>query len=197
LLILASSSPRRAEILSALGIPFRVVPASVDETIRPGESALAAASRLALEKASEVSSRHPEDWVLAADTLVFFPDGRILGKPADDREAAAMLRQLSGREHEVVTATRLRRGTDAGREALEVSAVRIASLSDAEVAWYVATGEPRDKAGAYAVQGKGARFIESISGSYSNVMGLPARAVYDLIRAAPDPALSALALASP
>jgi nucleoside triphosphate pyrophosphatase len=196
-LILASTSPRRSEILSALGIPFRVVPSSVNEDIRSGESALAAASRLASEKAAEVAARHPEDWILAADTLVFFPDGRILGKPTDDREAGAMLQQLSGREHQVVTATRLRRGTDPGREALDVSAVRIAPLSDAEIAWYVATGEPRDKAGAYAVQGKGARFIESIAGSYSNVMGLPARAVYDLVRGAPDPALAALALASP
>jgi septum formation protein len=196
-LILASSSPRRSEILTSLGIPFRAVPSSVDEALRPGESAEAAAARLAGEKAAEVSARHPSDWVLAADTLVFFADGRILGKPRDDAEAAQMLRQLSGREHQVVTAVRLRRGTDAGQEDVAVSGVRIAALAEEEIAWYVATGEPRDKAGAYAVQGLGARFIESISGSYTNVMGLPARTVYRLLRDARDPALSVLGPAYP
>ena len=195
-LILASSSPRRSEILTSLGIPFRVVPSSVEEELRPGEPARAAASRLAAEKAAEVSARHTSDWVLAADTLVFFSDGRILGKPRDDAEAAQMLRQLSGREHRVVTAVVLRRDSEGGREAVDVSAVRIAPLTEDEIAWYVATGEPRDKAGAYAVQGLGARFIESIAGSYTNVMGLPARAVYRLLRDARDPALSALGPAS-
>jgi septum formation protein len=197
LLILASSSPRRSEILTSLGIPFRVVPSAIGEEIRPGESAPAAASRLAAEKAEEVARRRPSDWVLAADTLVFFDDGKILGKPGDDGDAARMLRELSGREHRVVTAVRLRRGQDPGREHAEVSAVRIAPLSDEEIAWYVSTGEPRDKAGAYAVQGRGARFIESIAGSYTNVMGLPARGVYALLRDARDPALSALGPASP
>ena len=195
-LILASTSPRRSEILTSLGIPFRVVPSLVDEELRAGESAQAAASRLAGEKAAEVSARHPSDWVLAADPLVFFPNGRILGKPRDDAEASQMLRQLSGREHRVVTAVVLRRDADGGREAVDVSAVRIAPLTEDEIAWYVATGEPRDKAGAYAVQGLGGRFIESIAGSYTNVMGLPARAVYRLLRDARDPALSALGPAS-
>ena len=173
-----------------------MVPPSVDESIAPGEDAPAAAARLAAEKAADVAARHPDAWALAADTLVFFPDGRILGKPRGDAEAADMLRQISGREHEVVTSVCLRRGAEA-RTWSEVSKVRIAPLSDAEISWYVATGEPRDKAGAYAVQGKGARFIESISGSYSNVMGLPARGVYLLLRDARDPALSALAPAFP
>lgn len=196
-LILASASPRRSEILASLGIPFRVVPSAIGEDIRTGETAPAAASRLAAEKAEDVATRYLSDWVLAADTLVFFDDGKILGKPADEDDAARMLRVLSGREHRVVTAVRLRRGPDPGMELVEISAVRIAPLSEQEIAWYVSTGEPRDKAGAYAVQGKGARFIESIAGSYSNVMGLPARGVYALLRDARDPALSALGLVSP
>jgi nucleoside triphosphate pyrophosphatase len=179
--VLASSSPRRAEILASLGIPFVVDPADVDETVRPGESGEDAASRLAAAKASAVVSRRAGDWVLAADTLVLL-DGEILGKPRDDAEAADMLGKLASREHRVVTAVRLRRGDDPGREIIELSGVRISPLSPEEIRWYVATGEPRDKAGAYAVQGLGARFIEAVHGSYTNVMGLPARAVYSLLR---------------
>jgi len=133
--------------------------------------------------------------VLAADTLVFL-DGATLGKPRDDAEAAEMLRRLAGREHGVVTAVHLRRGEAPTRGIAEVSRVRFAPLDESEIAWYVATGEPRDKAGAYGVQGLGARFIEEIHGSFTNVMGLPARAVYRLLRACPDPALALLALSS-
>lgn len=194
-LILASSSPRRAEILTALGIPFRVSPADVDESVLPGETGPAAASRLAGAKAAAASLRHPRDWVLAADTLVLL-DGAVLGKPRDDDEAEEMLRRLSGREHRVVTAVRLARGTGGGQEEIEESRVRIAPLDEKEIRWYVSTGEPLDKAGAYAVQGLGARFIESVAGSFTNVMGLPARSVYRLLRAAPDPVLGRLALAS-
>lgn len=194
-LVLASSSPRRAEILTALGIPFLVTPADVDETVAPGESGPSAAVRLAREKASAAAARRPNDWVLAADTLVLI-DGAILGKPADEAEAREMLRSLSGREHRVVTAVRLTRGSGPGQDAVEESRVRIAALDDEEIRWYVSTGEPRDKAGAYAVQGLGARFIESVEGSFTNVMGLPARTVYRLLREAPDPALSRLALFS-
>jgi nucleoside triphosphate pyrophosphatase len=196
LLVLASESPRRAEILTGLGIPFTVDPPSVEEKVGVGETAQRAASRLAAEKGAQVAARHPETWVLAADTLVFLA-GEILGKPADAADAARMLRRLSGQEHQVVTALRLRRGDDPGRELLEQSRVRIAPMTDEEVDWYVATREPVDKAGAYAVQGLGARFIESVSGSFTNVMGLPARGVYRLLREAPDPALARLALASP
>jgi septum formation protein len=180
-LVLASSSPRRAEILTALGIPFAIVPADVVEEIAPGESAERAASRLAADKAARVAALRPDSWILAADTLVL-REGRILGKPRDDADAARMLRFLAGQEHCVVTAVRLTRGREPGREVVETTAVRIAPLSDEEILWYVATGEPRDKAGAYAVQGLGARFIESVAGSYTNVMGLPARAVYLLLR---------------
>jgi septum formation protein len=195
LLILGSSSPRRAEILGSLGIPFVADPAQVAEEVLPGETGPRAASRLAAEKAALVARRRPECWVLAADTLVLL-DGRILGKPRDDADARRMLRWLSGRRHRVVTAVRLRRGQDPGHEIVVTSGVRIAPLSAGEIRWYVATGEPRDKAGAYAVQGLGSRFIESVSGSYSNVMGLPARAVYLLLRDSGDPRLARLALGS-
>lgn len=195
MIILASASPRRAEILTALGIPFHIDPAGVEERVRAGETAEQATSRLAFEKAAEVARRHSE-WVLSADTLVVL-EGSILGKPENDEDAARMLRLLSGKEHRVVTAVRLGHSGDPGHEILEESRVRIAPLSERELRWYVASGEPRDKAGAYAVQGLGARFIESLSGSYSNVMGLPARSVYRLIRDAGDPALARLALSSP
>lgn len=168
----------------------------VHEEILPGESGEAGASRLAAEKAALVAARRPGSWVLAADTLVLL-GGDILGKPRDDPDARKMLARLSGREHRVVTAVRLRRGEDPGSEIVEVSGVRIAPLSTEEIRWYVGTGEPRDKAGAYAVQGLGSRFIEAVSGSYSNVMGLPARAVYRLMTEAGDPNLARQALGRP
>jgi septum formation protein len=194
-LVLASLSPRRAEILRSLGIPFEIAPADIREDLLPGETAEAAAGRLAAEKAAFAAARRPESWVLAADTLVFL-DGDTLGKPRDDGEAAAMLRRLAGREHGVVTAVHLRRGGDPGRGLAETSRVRFAPMSEPEILWYVGTGEPRDKAGAYGVQGLGARFVAEIHGSFTNVMGLPARAVYELLRSAPDPALGLLALSS-
>jgi septum formation protein len=167
----------------------------MDETLRPGEAADTASRRLAAEKAARAAALHPGAWVLAADTLVFL-DGDILGKPRDDEEAAAMLGRLAGREHGVATAVHLRRGADPGRGVVEISRVRFSPMSPEEIAWYVATGEPRDKAGAYGVQGLGARFIAEIHGSFTNVMGLPARSVYELLRGAPDPALALLALSS-
>ncbi len=169
-------------------------PTDVDEEILPGETAEGAAVRLAAAKAALAAERDPESWVLAADTLVYL-DGATLGKPRDDGEATRMLERLAGREHGVVTAVHLRRG-DAGRGVAETSEVRFAPMSAEEILWYVATGEPRDKAGAYGVQGLGARFIAEIRGSFTNVMGLPARAVYELLRTAPDPALALLALSS-
>lgn len=195
ILILASASPRRAEILRSLGIPFAVRPAEIVEEILPGETAEAAAARLAAEKSALAAARDPEAWVLAADTLVLL-DGDALGKPRDDREARDMLARLSGREHRVVTAVSLRRGNGPERGARAVSRVLFSPMSPEEIAWYVGTGEPRDKAGAYGVQGLGARFIAEIRGSFTNVMGLPAREVYELLRDAPDPALAALARAS-
>jgi len=152
----------------------------VDEASLPGETPEETAARLAAAKADAVAARRPGEWVLGADTLVVLED-RMLGKPADDAEAARMLGLLSGREHRVVTGVCLRRGAEPCRAEVEWSTVRFAPLSAEEIAWYVATGEPRDKAGAYAVQGLGARFIERIEGSFTNVMGLPARAVYRLL----------------
>jgi septum formation protein len=195
LLILASASPRRAEILRSLGIPFAVRPADVPEEPLPGETAEAVAARLAERKAASIAAREPDAWVLGADTLVFL-DGLILGKPRDVEDARGMLRRLAGREHRVVTALHLKRGSARGVGYAEISRVRFASMDEAEIAWYAATGEPADKAGAYGVQGLGARFIEEIHGSFTNVMGLPARAAYRLIRGAPDPALASLALSS-
>jgi septum formation protein len=134
--------------------------------------------------------------VLGADTLVVLGDA-TLGKPRDKEDARRMLRLLSGREHRVVTGVALRRGTGAVRSLSEESLVELAPLSPEEITWYVETGEPLDKAGAYAVQGLGSRFIEAVRGSYTNVMGLPARAVYRLMREAEDPDLALLALSCP
>ena len=177
-IVLASSSPRRAAIITALGLGFRLAVPDVDETLLPGEDAATAAERLARAKASAVG----EDAlpVVAADTLVV-RDGRILGKPASPAEAADMLRRLRGRSHEVVTGVCVR--TPAGLWS-EVDSTRVAfaSMTEAEIAWYVATGEPLDKAGAYHIDGKGSLFIESVEGSPSNVAGLPVRLLLKLMR---------------
>lgn len=178
-LVLASASPRRARILESLGIPFRIAVSAVDETLRPDESGEAAVERLARDKARSVAAREPLP-VLAADTEVLC-DGRILGKPGSAAEAMAMLARLSGRTHDVVTGVCLiADGTV--RSAVERTTVTFAPLSEVDRAWYVATGEPMDKAGAYAIQGQGARFIEGIKGDYFNVVGLPLRLLYELFR---------------
>jgi len=180
-LVLASSSARRARILESLGIPFRVVVPSVDESIPEGEDPAGAAERLARAKAAAVGA--PEALsILAADTLVVC-QGRILGKPSSREEAAGMLRLLSGRSHEVVTGVCLVKDGVA-RSAVERTAVTFAPMTDAEIAWYVATGEPLDKAGAYHVDGVGALFVTAVSGSPSNVEGLPVRLVLELARQA-------------
>ena len=180
ILVLASASPRRAAILTALGIPFRAITPSVDETLHAGEAGAAAAERLARAKAEAVL---PQDLpVLAADTLVLC-DGAVLGKPATPADAARMLRTLSGRTHEVVTGMCLAHGSTA-RSGVDTTAVTFAPMSDAEIDWYVATGEPLDKAGAYHVDGRGALFISAVSGSPSNVAGLPVRLMLRLAREA-------------
>jgi septum formation protein len=167
-LTLASQSPRRRELLAQLGLDLRVVPAAADETPRPGEPPRAYVERLAREKARAVAG----DWVLGADTTVALA-GAILGKPEDDADARRMLRALSGRVHQVATGVCLR--APGGREeAFSVSSeVVFAELSGVQIAWYLATGEPRDKAGAYAVQGAGGVFVREVRGSVSNVIGLP------------------------
>jgi septum formation protein len=181
-LVLASSSPRRAELLRAAGIPFVIRAAAVDETRDSEEAPDAYVRRLALAKARAVPAA-PDELVLGADTVVVA--GRAcLGKPADAADAGAMLRQLAGRSHEVLTGVALvRAGAPMG---VEVAATRVtfAALTDADVAWYVATPEPYDKAGGYAVQGLASRFVTGIDGSYSNVVGLPVELVYRLLIAA-------------
>jgi septum formation protein len=180
-LVLASASPRRAHILRALGVPFRVVVSAADEALAPGETGEAAVERLARHKAEAVA-RTEDLPVLAADTEVLC-DGRILGKPHSRQAALDMLALLAGRTHEVVTGVCLaHRG--ALRSGVERSLVTMAPMSEAERRWYVATGEPLDKAGAYHVDGRGALFIESVSGSPSNVAGLPVRLVLRLLREA-------------
>ena len=179
-LILASASPRRAELLRAAGFDFDVMPVEVNEQFGAGERPEDAVTRLAIEKASLVATHHTEAVVLAADTTVVI-NREALAKPADERDAARMLRLLSGRTHEVLTGICL---SHRGRRLIHVepSRVRMARLSDEEIAWYVSTGEPMDKAGAYAVQGLASRFIEGIEGSYSNVVGLPIYSVYGLLK---------------
>ena len=170
LLILASASPRRRELLSQLGLAFTVSAADIDETPREGEAAEAYVLRLAREKALAVAARHPGAWVLAADTTVALGP-ELLGKPADAEEARAMLSRLSGRIHDVYTGVAL-----AGRhtEALVVrTRVTFRALGPGEIAWYAGTGEPLDKAGAYAVQGKGGFLVAAVEGSPTNVVGLP------------------------
>jgi septum formation protein len=174
---LASASPRRAELLTAAGIPFEARPAHVDERIHPGEEAVAYASRVALEKARAVQATSDGRPVLAADTVVVV-DRQILGKPADSDDAKRMLRMLSGRAHEVVTAVVLVSRNGSFVTGTEVSTVEFTLLNRAEIDWYVATGEPSDKAGAYAIQGLASRFVTRIEGSYSNVVGLPVALVY-------------------
>jgi septum formation protein len=169
-LVLASASPRRRELLGQLGLRFTVAGADLDETPWPGEAPEAYVLRLAREKARAVAGRFPGTWVLAADTTVVL-GSELLGKPRDEAEARAMLSRLSGRTHEVHTGVAL-----AGRaeEALVVrTRVTFRTLSAGEVAWYAGTGEPLDKAGAYAVQGRGGFLVAALEGSPTNVIGLP------------------------
>ena len=172
MLILASTSPRRAELIAMLGVPFEVVPSEVDETPLPGEPPGKLAARLARAKATASAvGRAPDDVVVGADTIVVV-DGDALGKPIDAADASRMLRRLSGRSHEVITAVAL---AHAGgiEEFLERTIVTFATMGHAEIDRYVAGGEPLDKAGAYGIQGSGGRWITQIEGSYHNVVGLP------------------------
>lgn len=175
-MVLASGSPRRRELLERLGLRFEVRPADLDETPRPGESPPDYVLRLAIEKAA--AGARPGELILAADTTVVV-DGEILGKPEDDEDARRMLRLLSGREHSVLTGIALQ-GPDGHASDVEETRVRFAPLTEAEIDWYVATGEPRDKAGAYAIQELASLFVEGVAGSQSNVVGLPVARVYRL-----------------
>jgi septum formation protein len=176
-LILASASPRRAEMLSDAGISFEPLPVAVDETPCPGENAETMCRRLAQAKAraaiADLGAISESAIVVAADTTVEI-DGEILGKPASPEAARQMLRRLSGKTHRVLTALTLVRLPDgATRSDLESTEVRFAALSAQEIDDYVATGEPMDKAGAYAIQGRAGLFVERVNGCYFNVVGLP------------------------
>jgi septum formation protein len=172
--VLASASPRRRELLERAGLRFDVLPAEIDECPRPGEAPVTCALRLAREKAVG----HPGRWVLAADTMVVL-DGRIFGKAKDENEARAMLRELSGRTHQVVTGWCLRKDDDE-RSGAVLTEVDVAELSTAEREAYLRGGEWRDKAGAYAIQGAFAFAVRAVRGSYTNVVGLP---LFEVLRA--------------
>ncbi len=182
MLILASASPRRSELLRNAAIPFSVDPAHVREEPLPQETPLAYAQRLARDKAVATFGRHPDDIVLGADTVVVV-DQHLLEKPVNAQDAARMLRLLSGRQHQVITGVSVIAGGFQRTEA-EVTQVYFSKLSDEEIAAYVRSGEPMDKAGAYGIQGIASRWIGRIEGCYFNVVGLPVERVYRLLRVA-------------
>jgi septum formation protein len=191
MLVLASASPRRQEILRNAGIPFVVQPTDIPEVPQPGEAPRSFAERLAREKALEVFRQRPGDFILGADTIVVV-DAQILGKPRDGADAARMLRLLSGRTHQVITAAclvgpqlrtengELKTGFEDIRS--ETTLVTMEALSDDDIRSYISSGEPMDKAGAYAIQGVASRWISRIEGDYFNVVGLPVSLVCKMLR---------------
>ena len=182
MLVLASASPRRQELLRNAGITFEVQPADIPEDALPGEAAKDCAERLARDKALAVARQRPHDFVLGADTVVVV-DGQLLGKPSDAADAARMLRLLSGREHQVITGVCL---VVSGQSSVasETTLVTVSEITDKDIADYVASGEPMDKAGAYAIQGIASRWIPRIEGDYGNVVGLPVALVCRMLRQA-------------
>jgi septum formation protein len=190
MLVLASASPRRQELLRNAGIPFTVQSSGIDETPLEGEPPRRCAERLARDKARAIFRIRPEDYVLGADTIVIV-DKEMLGKPCDGADAARMLRLLSGRTHEVITGVCVKKPVNGDQPSAasecvdsESTLVTMNALSDDEIQAYVATGEPMDKAGGYAIQGIASRWIPRIDGDYSNVMGLPVSLVYRMLREA-------------
>jgi len=189
MLVLASASPRRQELLRNAGIAFTVQAADIVENLIAGESPQACAERLALQKARAVFQRRPTEVVLGADTIVVV-DGEILGKPRDEEDAKRMLRLLSGRSHEVITGVCLVGAATGSPDSTtsfedvrsECTVVFMSTLSDEDIRQYVATREPADKAGAYAIQGMASRWIQRIVGDYFNVVGLPVSLVYRMLR---------------
>ena len=182
-LLLASSSPRRRELLTSAGFEFDVIAADIDERVRPGETAEAYVRRMAVEKADAVRARADGRPVLAADTIVVV-DGDVLGKPANDAAAVGMLARLSGREHDVLTSVALWWPGDADPDVtVERTRVWMRVIPADEIAAAVATGEPRDRAGAYAIQGLASRWVTRIDGAYGTVVGLPVEAADRLLRA--------------
>jgi septum formation protein len=179
MIVLASASPRRAELLTAAGYRFVVRPVEVDESLLPDETPVEAVRRLSFLKA-DLADAAADEVVLAADTLVTV-DGEILGKPVDEADARRMLRRLSGRAHDVLTGVTCRRGTSVQTEVVDTR-VWMTAIDEDDLARYLATGEPADKAGAYGIQGFASRFVTRIEGSYSNVVGLPVATVAALLR---------------
>lgn len=180
-IILASQSPRRAELLATIGVRFETQPGYIDESVNAGESPADYIMRISRAKALEVARHNEAGLIIAADTIVVVDD-QILGKPVDEEDARRMLRELSWRWHQVMTAITL---IDAatGREASDytITRVRFAEMREPEINWYVSTGEPLDKAGAYGIQGKGGLFVEEIVGNYHNVVGMPLPLLYKLV----------------
>ena len=183
-LVLASASPRRAELLHAAGIAFVVVPPDVDESVQDDEPPPRYVERLARAKAVAIQLHHPDRLVLAADTTVVV-DGHILGKPDGAADARRMLTMLAGRTHEVITGVALAAGGAVIESRQATTTVAFAPMTAEWIDWYVASGEPMDKAGAYAIQGLASRFVTSISGSYSNVVGLPVALVHEMLERLP------------
>ena len=181
-LVLASRSPRRAEILRTAGWPFEVIAADIDEAVLKGEDPISYVKRLAVQKARVVAAKAAEKLVLGADTTVVIGN-EILGQPRDNADAHRMLTSLSGEWHQVITGVALVRQAKNALELVDhrTTRVRFAKLSAEQIDWYVSTGEPMGKAGAYAIQGKAAPFIEELEGDYFNVVGLPIRLVYELL----------------
>ncbi|HTR27052.1 MAG TPA: Maf family protein [Terriglobales bacterium] len=183
MLVLASASPRRQELLRNAHISFEVQPAHIDEDPLPGEQAQACAERLARQKAQVVAQKRPGDAVLGADTVVVI-DNQILNKPIDAADATRMLRLLSGRTHQVITGVCLAGRGQPFAVSSETTSVTMSQISEPEIAAYVATAEPMDKSGAYAIQGIASRWIPRIEGDYSNVVGLPVALVYRMLQQA-------------
>ncbi|HEX6098561.1 MAG TPA: Maf family protein [Thermoanaerobaculia bacterium] len=182
--ILASASPRRRELLASIGLDFEVRPSHVPEVHQDGEAPEEYVARLSRDKASALAREHPGRWVIAADTTVLLGD-ELLEKPVDAADAARMLSTIAGKTHVVYTGVTLQNvERDHHDTRVAESEVRMLPLSADEIEWYVATGEPLDKAGAYAVQGIGAMFIDSIHGSYTNVVGLPLATLFQMLRRA-------------
>jgi septum formation protein len=180
-LILASSSPRRQELLREIGIPFQVHAANINEDQIAGEAPIAYALRLAQEKAQAVAEQYPQSYVLGADTIVVI-DGEVLGKPQDHADAARMLRLLSGRAHEVTTAVSLIAPSTLAETRASTTKVYFREIAEAKIQQYVAGGEPMDKAGAYAIQGGASRWTDRIEGEFSNVVGLPLSLVTEMLK---------------
>ncbi len=193
MLILASASPRRSELLRNAGIPFVVQPAHVDENMLPGEAPEVYAKRMALEKARTVFRQNPQQRILGADTIVMV-DAEVLGKPRDPADAARMLRLLSGRSHWVITGVCVIKAVSSFESRVssiedvraETTEVWMRQLEEEEIREYISSGEPMDKAGAYAIQGIASRWISKIAGCYFNVVGLPVPLVYRMLQGGDD-----------